>query len=64
MKLTNNIKLTSGRIIIHTRNDNGSQQATPIPGSEYMTEAEWSEYCDLLTNILKRDPDGEWVPRR
>lgn len=42
------VLLSTGRIVVHERQSNGSQLATPTPGSTVMTEAEWQEYC-LLT---------------
>ena len=36
--------LSTGRVVVHTRQPNGSQLATPTPGSYSMTPAEWTEY--------------------
>jgi hypothetical protein len=45
--LTPDIQLSTGRIINHTRMDNGSQLATPTTGSYEMTNSEWLEYCSI-----------------
>jgi hypothetical protein len=55
------IKLSSGRIIAHTREENGCQLATPTTGDASMTDAEWEEYCNLITGNkmqLKTYPVG------
>ena len=36
--------LATGRVVVHTRQPNGSQLATPTPGPYEMTPAEWAEY--------------------
>jgi hypothetical protein len=38
------VTLTTGRVVVHTRQLNGSQLATPTPGPYAMTPAEWAEY--------------------
>lgn len=38
------VTLSTGRVVVHTRQPNGSQLATPTPGSYSMTPAEWAEY--------------------
>jgi hypothetical protein len=48
MELRNDITLSSGRVITHTREPNGSQLATPTTGFYEMTNAEWIEYCDIV----------------
>lgn len=42
------IKLSTGRIIRHTRMPNGAQDATPTTGDIAMTHAEWAEYCAIV----------------
>ena len=46
--LTADIQLSTGRIVKHSPEPNGSQLATPTPGPAEMTEAEWDEYCAVL----------------
>lgn len=50
MNLRENIALSSGRVITHTREPNGSQLATPITGNYAMTNAEWAEYCKIINS--------------
>jgi len=38
------VTLASGRVVVHTREPNGAQRATPTPGAYAMTPAEWAEY--------------------
>ena len=38
------VTLATGRVVVHTRQPNGSQLATPTPGDYSMTPAEWLEY--------------------
>jgi len=38
------VTLSTGRVVVHTRQPNGAQLATPTPGSYSMTPAEWAEY--------------------
>lgn len=45
MPLTPDILLSTGRIVKHTPGINNSERATPTPGTDEMTEAEWIEYC-------------------
>ena len=49
------VTLSTGRVVIHTREPNGSQLATPTPGSYEMTNDEWIEYCSI-TNPRKAAP--------
>lgn len=42
------IELSSGRVIRHTRMENGAQAATPTTGSEAMTHEEWAEYVSII----------------
>jgi hypothetical protein len=42
------IRLSTGRTVRHTPELNGSQRATPTPGSNAMTPEEWLEYCDVV----------------
>lgn len=48
MNLRENVALSSGRVITHTREPNGSQLATPTTGYYAMTNAEWAEYCEII----------------
>jgi hypothetical protein len=43
-----NVTLSSGRVIAHTREPNGSQLATPTTGSNAMTNDEWLEYVSII----------------
>jgi len=43
------IKLSTGRIIRHTREANGAQRATPTSGNPEMCENEWVEYCNIIS---------------
>ena len=42
------IALSTGAIVIHSRMDNGATSAEKCNG-EPMTEAEWQEYCNILS---------------
>lgn len=42
------ITLSSGRTIVHTREPNGSQRATPTTGDYALTRAEWAEYTEAM----------------
>jgi hypothetical protein len=53
MKTTENILLSSGRVIAHERQANGSQLATPTTGSYEMTNDEWVEYCKIINGGQK-----------
>lgn len=49
--------LSTGRVVAHRREPNGSQTAyvrSADGGMEAMTEAEWSEYCALLREANAR----------
>jgi hypothetical protein len=48
-----NVTLSSGRVIAHTREPNGSQLATPTTGPVEMTEAEWREYVSIINPKVK-----------
>lgn len=50
-KLRAPVTLSTGRIVIHTREPNGCQLATPTPGSYEMTNDEWEEYCEIIRAI-------------
>lgn len=50
-KLSVDVKLSTGRTVVHSRLPNGAQQATPTPGSDTMTPAEWAEYCDTVSAL-------------
>jgi len=43
-----NVTLSSGRVITHTREPNGSQLATPTTGPVEMTNKEWLEYVSII----------------
>ena len=43
-----NVTLSSGRVIAHTREPNGSQLATPTTGYYAMTDDEWLEYVSII----------------
>jgi hypothetical protein len=58
MALRKDIQLSSGRVIRHTLESNGSQLATPTTGYYEMTNDEWAEYCKIImsnNNELKGD---------
>jgi len=48
MQVRENILLSSGRVIGHELQENGSQLATPLTGSYEMTSEEWVEYCAII----------------
>jgi hypothetical protein len=48
-KARENITLSTGRVIGHERQENGSQLATPLTGSFEMTNEEWIEYCAIIS---------------
>jgi hypothetical protein len=48
-----NVTLSSGRVIAHTREPNGSQLATPTTGSNAMTDDEWLEYVSITNPKVK-----------
>jgi hypothetical protein len=48
MQVRENILLSSGRVIGHQRQENGSQLATPLTGNYEMTSDEWVEYCAII----------------
>ena len=48
MALRKDIQLSSGRVIRHTLEPNGSQLATPTTGYYAMTNDEWDEYCKII----------------
>jgi hypothetical protein len=54
-----NITLTTGRIVVHTRQPNGSTLATPTPGYYAFTREENAEY-QRITAEMKLD--GQPVP--
>ena len=54
-----NVTLPSGRVVIHTREPNGSTLATPTPGDTAFTRAEHADY-QRITAAMKRD--GVVVP--
>jgi len=51
--LRNDITLSTGRIVKHSLLENGSQLATPTPGSYEMTNSEWLEYCNIIDLKVK-----------
>lgn len=46
-----NVPLSSGRVIGHEWHENGYQVATPLTGSEEMTNEEWAEYCAIINPV-------------
>lgn len=48
MNAAPNILLSTGRVVKHTPEPNGSQRATPTPGPKAMTPEEWIEYCSVV----------------
>jgi hypothetical protein len=48
-----NVTLSSGRVIAHAREPNGSQLATPTTGSYAMTDDEWLEYVSIINPKAK-----------
>lgn len=46
------VMLSTGRMIVHTRLANGAEGATPNKGPAELTEAEWAEYTQLITNRM------------
>jgi hypothetical protein len=52
-----NVQLSSGRIIIHTFNQNGSQDATPLTGPKEMTDDEFTEYASILRDRSRAPKD-------
>jgi len=51
--LRNDITLSTGRIVKHSLQENGSQLATPTPGNYEMTNQEWLEYCNIIDLKVK-----------
>lgn len=47
MKTRNDIELSTGNIVTHTRMKNGATMAELTCGRE-MTSDEWNEYCGIL----------------
>ena len=46
-----NITLSSGRVVVHTREPNGSTLATPTPGYYAFTSAESAEYQRITAEM-------------
>lgn len=57
--VTPNILLSTGRVVVHSRQANGSQLATPTPGYYAMTPAESVEYCAIKENMTKQIRGGQ-----
>jgi hypothetical protein len=57
--VTPDILLSTGRVVVHSRQANGSQLATPTPGYHAMTSAEWVEYCAITDNMINQVLGGE-----
>jgi hypothetical protein len=53
MQVRENILLSSGRVIGHQRQENGSQLATPLTGNYELTNEEWIEYCSIIDSKEK-----------
>ncbi len=48
------VSLSSGRIVRHVRQVNGSQLATPTTGPDEMTDAEWEEYANVIRDRSRK----------
>lgn len=53
LNVRENITLSTGRVIAHTREPNGSQLAIPTTGYYAMTNAEYIEYTYIVRPDLK-----------
>jgi hypothetical protein len=42
------VKLSSGRVVVRTRMDNGAIAADVMPGRNAMTNAEYDEFIDVI----------------
>lgn len=52
------ITLCTGRVVVHTREPNGSTLATPTPGAPSFTHAEYADYLAQRAATLTQDqPD-------
>ena len=52
------ITLSTGRVVVHTREPNGSTLATPTPGDYAMTPAEHADYlAQRAANHAEDQPD-------
>jgi hypothetical protein len=49
--MLNNITLSNGRVVVHTREKNGSTLATPTPGYYAFTSAEITEYQSITAKM-------------
>lgn len=46
-----NVTLPNGRVVVHTKEPNGSTLATPTPGDHVFTRLEYSEYQRLTAEL-------------
>ena len=46
-----NITLSTGRVVVHTRQPNGSTLATPTPGYYAFTHDEYDEYDRIVEDM-------------
>tara|TARA_R110000803_G_scaffold9403_1_gene29743 strand:- start:472 stop:621 length:150 start_codon:yes stop_codon:yes gene_type:complete len=46
--MISNITLSTGRVVVHTKEDNGSTLATPTPGYYAFTKEEAKEYHQII----------------
>ena len=46
-----NITLSTGRVVVHTRQPNGSTLATPTPGYYAFNSAEYAEYSRITAEM-------------
>lgn len=49
--MLNNITLSTGRVVVHTREKNGSTLATPTPGYYAFTPKESAEYQRITAEL-------------
>ena len=59
--MNENLTLSTGRTVVHTREPNGATLATPTPGYHAFTHAELAEY-QRVTAEMKLN--GQPVPTR
>jgi hypothetical protein len=52
------ITLSTGRVVVHTPEPNGSTLATPTPGAASFTQAEYADYlAQRAANHAEDQPD-------
>jgi hypothetical protein len=62
--VTPDILLSTGRVVVHSRQANGSQLATPTPGYYAMTPEESMEYCAIRKKMTNQVLEGELCATR